>query len=215
MTLDDTDRQQINTMIQAAFSAQSPGVNGLTRNGVVQSYHTATRVAQVLLDGDAEAVPIQSIQGLVLEIGQRVVVMFQEPSGAVVIGYAGDPLVADILTIQAKSTIILDAPNIFDIGPWVFPFLENGWVDFGSPFQQVAYRHHGQAVEVRGAVMSGTIGQPVFHLDPGYRPAGQTYQAIPAAGSSAFAVGISVTGGFTIYTGLTGQTLLFCEFALG
>lgn len=79
----------IRFLIQAQADAQtsaSPQI--LLRPGTVQSYVSATRVATVLMDGDPLlAIPVQNIVLGALTVGLRVVVLFQRPHGAFVIGF--------------------------------------------------------------------------------------------------------------------------------
>ena len=45
------------------------------------------------------------------------------------------------------------------------------WVNFGSIYQDAAYRKIGNQVFLRGLVKDGTIGSAIFTLPTGYRPA--------------------------------------------
>lgn len=64
----------------------------LLRPATVESFSSSTQVATALIDGDdAVAIPVQNITGVDLTEGQRVMVLFQRPHGAFVIGFAAPP----------------------------------------------------------------------------------------------------------------------------
>ena len=55
--------------------------------------------------------------------------------------------------------------------PWITiddADMENGWI---TVFLPVQYRKVGDMVQIRGAVMSGTVGTTIYTLPSGYRPA--------------------------------------------
>ena len=58
---------------------------------------------------------------------------------------------------------------------WHPASLENGWVDpdVGPPSAETVgfYKDHEGTVHLKGFARKGTVGKPVFHLPPGYRPA--------------------------------------------
>jgi hypothetical protein len=58
-------------------------------------------------------------------------------------------------------------------GPWekMTSGLEHGWVGTQSPEWPPAYRVKGDTVELAGGVASGSVGQAIFTLPPGARPA--------------------------------------------
>lgn len=55
-------------------------------------------------------------------------------------------------------------------GTWTNASLLNGWVNAGGIQPPAAYRLVGDEVQVRGRVLSGTVGSPIFNLPAGYRP---------------------------------------------
>jgi hypothetical protein len=78
------------------------------------------------------------------------------------------------------SLAILKAENIFFDGKlyatgneaWVYPTQINGWYNFGSGYAAGSYRKDAFGlVHLRGLVAGGTLGQSVFTLPIGYRPA--------------------------------------------
>jgi len=55
-------------------------------------------------------------------------------------------------------------------GAWTAVVFENGWSNYGSSFQSVEYRKHGDMVQVRGAMKGGDPLVNVFTLPVGFRP---------------------------------------------
>lgn len=55
---------------------------------------------------------------------------------------------------------------------WIAPTLQNSWTNYGSPWEEAAYRKISGIVHIRGLVKPGTIGNttPIFTLPAGYRP---------------------------------------------
>ena len=54
---------------------------------------------------------------------------------------------------------------------WQTPALQNGWVNYGSPFDTAGYMKDSLGfVHLKGLVKSGTLGQTIFTLPVGYRP---------------------------------------------
>jgi hypothetical protein len=55
---------------------------------------------------------------------------------------------------------------------WTAPTLTNSWVDYGSGLSTTGYyKDKNNIVHLRGVVKSGTVGQPIFTLPVGFRPA--------------------------------------------
>jgi len=93
MALDEQDLTMIRMLIQAQTNQIRTAIpTVLLRPGSVESFASVEQVAQVLVDGDdTVAVPVQNITGFTLTAGQRVMVLFQQPHGAFVIGLAAPP----------------------------------------------------------------------------------------------------------------------------
>jgi hypothetical protein len=54
---------------------------------------------------------------------------------------------------------------------WTAPAaFTNGWVQFGSTYQNVQYRKVGDMVQIRGACKGGTVSSAIFTLPAGFRP---------------------------------------------
>lgn len=83
--------QALRRLVQAqALTTPTPVI--LLRPGSVESFTPGTQAATVLVDGDdVTAIPVQNITGVNLTAGQRVMVLFQRPHGAYVIGFAAPP----------------------------------------------------------------------------------------------------------------------------
>ena len=84
-------------------------------------------------------------------------------------------------------------PNISfpsDPGAWITPTIYNGWTAAGSPWEAVGYRKNPATglVELRGLVLSGSLGVDAFILPPGFRPAGKRQ----FMGSSGTAMGLMI-----------------------
>jgi len=57
-------------------------------------------------------------------------------------------------------------------GEWNVPTFANGWVNYGGSFNPAGYRRDSEGwVHLRGLVKSGTVGQTIYTLPEGYRPA--------------------------------------------
>jgi hypothetical protein len=61
----------------------------LLRPGTVVTFATTPQTGTVLVDGDdTDAIPVVNITGVDLVEGRRVMVLFQQPHGAFVMGFA-------------------------------------------------------------------------------------------------------------------------------
>jgi phage minor structural protein len=97
-------------------------------------------------------------------------------SNKVIFSYGGNPKA----TLAYWGTY-LDFENImarFLAGiyteDWVYPSLQNGWINYGGSFSQVAYKKDPMGfVHIKGMVRSGTIGSACFTLPSGYIPSEQ------------------------------------------
>lgn len=88
-------QQEVELALRRLVSAQGQAPAAptiLLRPGTVESFAPAEQAATVLMDGpDLVAIPVQNITGVTLTVGQRVMVLFQRPHGAYVMGFAAPP----------------------------------------------------------------------------------------------------------------------------
>lgn len=71
---------------------------------------------------------------------------------------------------QSDGTI--DTDSWHEIGASAEPGFENSWVNYGGTWATAAFRRDGLGnVWIKGFVKNGTVGQTVFTLPAGYRPA--------------------------------------------
>lgn len=60
----------------------------------------------------------------------------------------------------------------------------NSWVDYGATHNKAGYyKTLDSVVRLQGVVKSGTIGQPIFTLPTGYRPAKTLLFTVPSNGA--------------------------------
>lgn len=82
-------------------------------------------------------------------------------------------------TLQVEKALILrdlvqitKEPNFRRVGATGQPAFENSWVAYGSGWGDPAFwKDPFGIVRLRGLAKSGTVGQPMFTLPPGFRPA--------------------------------------------
>lgn len=87
----------------------------------------------------------------------------------------------EIALLKRRLEIVETAEYYED---WIAPTLLNSWVNWGGVFSPVGYRKDENGlIYLRGLVKSGTIGQPIFTLPAGYRPAYQTLFVTISAGA--------------------------------
>jgi hypothetical protein len=84
---------------------------------------------------------------------------------------------------------------------WNAPALLNSWVNYGGAFNPAGYwKDPFGVVHLRGLVKSGTVGQAIFTLPKGYRPANT--EAISVASADAFGeLRIDGTGNIVAFVG--------------
>lgn len=71
--------------------------------------------------------------------------------------------------LLATDTLL---PDPIRVEPWNAPTLINSWVNFGAGFNPAGYfKDPFGVVHLRGTVKSGTVGNDIFILPAGYRPA--------------------------------------------
>jgi hypothetical protein len=93
------------------------------------------------------------------------------------------PTAQNASTAQTANT--LAAPEAWhEVGSPGQPEFLNSWVNtsgiiHGEPV--AFYKDHEGVVHLRGAAMSGTALEPIFHLPPGFRPAGSSVIRVPVA----------------------------------
>lgn len=142
----------------SAITIRPATVTGVDSQGIM---------AEVALDGDDESTPVgaQITYPTGLIPGDRVLIMFVEPSGAFVIGRRGGDF-------DEWHGIGIDGPNPFDT---FLPGWQNAASTSWSPgasYPIVSYRRHGRIVELRGRAERVSGSDPdVFTLPPEYRPA--------------------------------------------
>lgn len=95
MALTQADYAAIRSLIQAYATAPPAPTSGLLRPGTVTTYDQGTQQTGVVVDGDLAPTMTLNITGFHLPVGQRVMVSFQPPHGAFVVGLAQptDPLI--------------------------------------------------------------------------------------------------------------------------
>lgn len=105
---------------------------------------------------------------------------------------------------DAFAALIGDAgwTNATPLGSWTTPS--------SSPYHPIGYRKRGNVVWLRGSAAGGTVGQTVFTLPAGYRPA----LVLLCTGISSAAISrVDVTpAGSVIFTGNTAGTSGSCWF---
>lgn len=84
-----------------------------------------------------------------------------------------------LIRLKADGTMVLDtsADRIIDgLGAhihgapsWIYPALQNGWVNYGV-FQEARYCKVNGVVYIEGLIKNGFIGARAFNLAGGYRP---------------------------------------------
>lgn len=93
-------------------------------------------------------------------------------------------LIAYCLNDDSQPEIKLGNGQTLD--KWRTPTFQNSWTDAGAPYAPVGYTMiDGGLVRLRGTVTSGTIGNAIFTLPPGYRPAGRLVFMVMSNGSPA------------------------------
>lgn len=60
--------------------------------------------------------------------------------------------------------------SVEDTG-WIVPTLTGGYTNFGSGYAVTRYRRINGVVHIEGTVAAGNVGQVIFSLPPGFRPA--------------------------------------------
>ncbi|NOV28012.1 hypothetical protein E5S69_31495 [Cupriavidus necator] len=79
--------------------------------------------------------------------------------------------------LEELEGMILDIPAPYrppTVEAWIAPTLLNSWVNFGGGFNNAGYyKDLSGVVHLRGMVKSGVIGNAVFNLPAGYRPANE------------------------------------------
>lgn len=121
MALTQADYAIIRSLIQAYATAPPPPTSGLLRPGTVTTYDPGTQQVGVVVDGDLAATMTLNLTGFHLPVGQRVMVTFQPPHGAFVVGLAQptDPLLLGNLNAAgnvAAGADITAAGNIASTG---------------------------------------------------------------------------------------------------
>jgi hypothetical protein len=84
---------------------------------------------------------------------------------------------------------------------WTAPAFLNGWGNFGSGYAPAGYRKIGDIVSLRGLVSGGTVGQPVFVLPVGFRPAHNNIFAVDGYNHIHCTLDINVNGNTTFGNG--------------
>lgn len=95
---------------------------------------------------------------------------------------------------------------------WLRPTLQNGWVDFGTPWEVAGYTKSQGRVYLRGNVKSGTLGAAIFTLPANCAPSAQaTFAVVQDAAAGAFgqvivntAGAVTPIGGSNTFYGLDG-----------
>jgi hypothetical protein len=95
--------------------------------------------------------------------------------------------VASNYAIQRATQLAVDMPSVYQrtklsgvwgswyridytANAWTDVVFQNGWVNYGTPYQNVQYRKMGDEVVLRGLMKSGTLTVAAFTLPVGYRP---------------------------------------------
>jgi len=91
--------------------------------------------------------------------------------------------------------------NVGYVVPAIAPSFLSSWVNFGSLYTNAGYWKDADGmVHLTGLVKSGTVGQPIFQLPAGYRPA--TQQVFAAISNGAIAqVDVATHGDVLATTG--------------
>lgn len=85
------------------------------------------------------------------------------------------PVTGSEISATAFGAPVANALNAIEPTAWTNVTFQNGWVNFGAPYQNVQYRKIGDIVYVRGMMKSGTINQIAFTLPAGFRPPAEVY----------------------------------------
>lgn len=86
-------------------------------------------------------------------------------------------LQSEIEALQANATLV-----------WHDVTFESGWVNYGSPLSNVHYtKDEKKIVRLRGVAKNGTMGNAIFTLPIGFRPAAAEIFAIASNGAFGYA----------------------------
>lgn len=105
-----------------------------------------------------------------------------------------------------------------DDSGWITPTLLNSWVNFSPSYRQVAYRRLNRVVYVEGVIKGGAsvVGQAIFNLPAGFRPASTAPAVIMRTVASAASGGsspIEVDGSTgNVQQGATGISATWTSF---
>lgn len=111
-------------------------------------------------------------------------------------------------TLTLPSSNDINGQVTWDEQAWQVPTLLNSWVNYGTPFNPAGYfKDNFGIVHLRGMVMNGTgMGNPIFVLPVGYRPAYYEQHASVSAGAIAY----TQLGSDGSVTPVGGSTAAFC-----
>ncbi|MCP4712344.1 MAG: hypothetical protein GY869_27295 [Planctomycetes bacterium] len=74
---------------------------------------------------------------------------------------------------------VANGETILEQEPWQATVFLNGWIDYGGGYNAAGYfKDSVGVVHLRGLVKSGSVGQVIFTLPVGYRPAGRAIHPV-------------------------------------
>jgi len=97
---------------------------------------------------------------------------------------------------------------------WLYPTLQNGWVNFNTEYGSMRYRRINNIVTIEGLVKGGTIGytSPVFTLPVGFRPASRILGATTTDPNVHARFDIKPTGEVLPSLGSSNYYSVWCSF---
>ena len=137
-------------------------------------------------------------------------VLFKGSTGSVG-GYSsgGNFYVEDVGPVSMSSN-----PPAQPASVWTNVTFQNGWSNYGAPFQTVQYRLIGDEVKVRGLMKGGTIGAvSAFTLPAGYWPPAVLQVPAQAAGTFAW-FSIDIAGQVRPEAGSNAAFNVNCSFSV-
>ena len=126
-----------------------------------------------------------------------------------VLGYCN----ADTGEFIFSNGLTVDNMNYSDSG-WIDATYQNGWTTFSNSFSEARYRKFGSVVYIDGLVRSGTIGQAVFTLPPGFRPTKAQLKAAETSNNVNGRLDIYTNGQVVAISGSNDWFSINCSFAI-
>ena len=157
--------------------------------------------------------PLRVVSGVAVAVPDASHVLVSVGDRAVTAWSPGSVSVGDDVRLLVGGNVCEIVSSRGQFSQWTAPTLAGGWVNFGPGVTPAGFRRVGDVVELRGAIMSGTLDVAVFVLPEPLRSSAGDSQFVVVAGPGVARLDVTWSGQVIVRSYAAGGTSAMVSLA--